>query len=103
VDLLFARLLCSVARPFLVLTRLKNPCLLFLTKWLGLNVFRGPQRTWVELKAGCAEIFGRRSSGAADEAPVDVAEGIISRRGLDNVGKIVGRRGARDVRVLKLH
>jgi hypothetical protein len=65
-------------------------------------VFRGPHRTWVELKAGCAEILGRRSRVVAEETPVDTAEGEASRGGLDEDGKIVGRRGARAVNVLKL-
>lgn len=38
-----------------------------------------------------------------DEALVDDAEGVISRGVLDDVGKIVGRRGARAVNVLKLY
>jgi hypothetical protein len=89
-------------RPFRVLIRLKNPCLLFLTKWLGLKVFLGPQRTWIAPNAGCVEIFGRRSSTSP------IADGVVSgvSKAADGLnaadwGNMVGRDGPRsEVNVL---
>ena len=94
--LFFNFLLVNVALPFLVLIRLKNPCRLFLTKWLGLNVFRGPHLTCVAPSAGCAEILGSKS--IADSVPA--ARGEVARFGRNANGKIVGRRGVREVKVL---
>jgi hypothetical protein len=65
-------------------------------------VFRGPHRTCVALRAGCVEIFDRRSSGASAKAPVEAVDGEIARDGLQEDGRAVGRRGVRDVNVLQL-
>jgi hypothetical protein len=65
-------------------------------------VFRGPHRICVAAKAGCVEIFGRRSSGASEVISVNPEDGEILKDGLDKDGKAIGRRGASDVNVLKL-
>ena len=65
-------------------------------------MFRGPHLTWIELKAGCEEILGRRSSVFVEETPVDTADGEGPRGSMDEDGKTVGRRGASAVNVLRL-
>jgi hypothetical protein len=78
--------------------RLKKPCLRFLTKWLGLNVFLGPHLICVAPSAGCAEILGRRSRAVS--LAVDGAEGIID--GRNNEEESDGLSGVNDVKVLWL-
>jgi hypothetical protein len=63
-------------------------------------VFRGPHRTCVELRAGCREILGRRSSGASPDTIVDPKDGEIATGDVKG-WEIVGRRGASDVKVLE--
>lgn len=105
--LLFLALrLCSVIRPFRDLSLLKNPCRLFLTKWLGLKVSRGPQRICIEPSAGCDEILGSRSRATVVGVGVWDAymEVAACGRKAEPVGRTEGRIGAvmKDVNVLGL-
>jgi hypothetical protein len=54
----------------------------------------------MELRAGCREILGRRSSGASPETLVDPKDGEIAIGDMNGV-EMVGRRGASDVKVLE--
>jgi len=95
--LFFALRRAKVILPFLVRILLKNPCRLFLTKWLGLNVFLGPHRICVAPRAGCAEILGRRSSVSADAWEAVEGEHLNA----TDEGNTVGRDGPRkDVKAL---
>lgn len=58
-------------------------------------MFLGPQRNCVVLKAGCVEILGRRSRGAASEGITTDVEGLNAE------GNNVGRRGVIEVNVLQ--
>ena len=93
----FALLLANVILPVLVFSLLRNPCRLFLTKWLGLYVFLGAHLICVVAKAGCDEIFGNKSI-----APTVPAGSLESSVGLNvEDGKIEGLEGPRrDVKVL---
>lgn len=60
-------------------------------------MFRGPHRTCVAPSAGCVEILGSKSRAAS---LVPATEGV-ERDGRKADGKIVGRRGVREVNVLR--
>lgn len=98
--LFFAFLLFKIALPVLVLNLARNPCRLFLTKWLGLKVFRGPHRTCVVINPGWDEILGSKSSGASVIATGCNDTRCSADEDLSVWEKIVGRRDGREENVL---
>lgn len=96
---------CKMRRPVLLRVLLSQPCLRFCTSLVcPFMVFRGPKRSCMPCRAGCAEtaVAGTTSAEASDDDVV-VGEGVkeeevavVGRK----VDDRVGRRGERHVYVL---